>query len=147
MAQCHLNRKEDHEPHCEPSWPARLPGQQSTRTNGTNAPKTKLNGAAALTSNILSATSAETSAETNAPTSSVEPSTATATQSGDQQNDDQPEPSQSNQSNQVQSTTSLQQFEPQQNNGAQDAAVDSKASAVEPTTATTTQSGDQQKND
>ena len=129
MDQCRLDRKEDHVPQCEPSWPTRLAG---TRTNGTNAPKTKLNGAAALTSNVLSATSAET----NAPTSSVEPTTATATQSGDQQNNDQPEPNKPNQYNQIQSTTSLQQFQPQQNNGSQDAAVDSKASTVEPTTAT-----------
>ena len=91
----------------------------------------------ASTSNVLSTTSAETSAEANAPISEMEPATATATQPGDQQDDssngqpayNQPgQPIQPSQSNLVPSTTSLQQFEPQQSNGAHDTVVDNEAS-------------------
>ena len=96
------------------------PGQESTQANGTTLLKTKPNGAAALTSDVLSTTSAEasteTSAEANAPRSEMEPATATATQPGDQQDNSsncQPaynNPSQPSQSNLVPPTTSLQQF-------------------------------------
>ena len=121
-------------PQREPLLPTHLPGPESTQTNGTTLPKTKPNGAAASTSNVLSTTIAETSAKANAPTSEMEPATATATQTGNQQdnsNNGQPaynQPSKPSQSSLVPSTTSLQQFEPQQSNGARDAVVDNEAS-------------------
>ena len=133
-APCRLDRKGGHASQRETLLPTRLTGQESTQKSGTTFPKTKPNGTAASTSNVLSTTSAETSAAAKALTSEMEPATAAATRSGDQQdnsNNSQPAYSQPNQpshSNLVPSTTSLKQFEPQQSNGAHDAVVDSEGS-------------------